>query len=320
MTGWAKPAEVTAAIIAMDSATLRLGIDLGGTKIEAAILDARGAVVWRKRIAAPRNDYTATLSAIRALVLNARNEISTAERCSIGIGIPGSQSPIDGCVRNANSTWLNGRPLKEDLQSLLDQSIKLANDANCLAISECTDGAARNAQSVFAVILGTGVGGAHVIHHQLMVGANGIAGEWGHVPLPWMTREELNHPPCWCGRSGCIETFLSGPALVREFNASGAEPVASAQEILRLTELRHAAAIALVDRFHDRLARALAMAINIMDPEVIVMGGGLSNIASIYTEIPKRWDRWIFSDVPAVTRIVPALHGDASGVRGAAWL
>jgi fructokinase len=304
----------------MDDATLRLGIDLGGTKIEAALLDVRGAVVWRKRIASPRDDYTATLSAIKTLVLNARNDLSAAERCSIGIGIPGSQSPIDGCVRNANSTWLNGMPFKEDLESLLDQSITLANDANCLAISEFTDGAARNAQSVFAVILGTGVGGAHVMHDQLVVGANGIAGEWGHNPLPWMAREELDRPPCWCGRRGCIETFLSGPALVQEFNALGADSVVAVQEILRLSEHDHAAAIALIDRFHDRLARALAMVINIIDPEVIVIGGGLSNIASIYTEIPKRWDRWIFSDVPTVTRIVPALHGDASGVRGAARL
>lgn len=304
----------------MDQPSLRLGIDLGGTKIEGALLDASGAIVWRKRIASPRHDYTATLSAIKTLVMNARSDIAAAKNCTIGIGIPGSLSPADGCVRNANSIWLNGRPLGHDLESLFGQSVKIANDANCLAVSECTDGAARDAQSVFAVILGTGVGGAHVIHGELVVGANGIAGEWGHVPLPWMTKEEFDHPACWCGRNGCIETFLSGPALVREFNASGAGSVQSVQEILRLAENGHVAAIALIDRFHGRLARALAMVINIIDPEVIVIGGGLSNITSIYSEIPKRWGRWIFSDVPAVTRLVPALHGDSSGVRGAAWL
>ncbi len=304
----------------MDQPSLRLGIDLGGTKIEAALLDASGAIVWRKRIASPQNDYTATLAALRSLVMDVRTDIAAADNCTLGIGIPGSLSPVDGRVRNANSTWLNGQPLKRDLEQLFGESVAIANDANCLAVSEFTDGAAHDAQSVFAVILGTGVGGAHVIHGELVVGANGIAGEWGHVPLPWMTTEEFDHPPCWCGRSGCIETFLSGPALVREFNASGAEPVASVQDILRLAQSGHAAAIALMDRLHDRLARALAMVINIIDPEVIVVGGGLSNLPSIYTEIPKRWGRWIFSDVPAVTRIVPALHGDSSGVRGAAWL
>lgn len=304
----------------MDQPSLRLGIDLGGTKIEAALLDAEGGIHWKKRIASPRDDYNATLSALGALVVDARNDIAAAKRCTIGIGIPGSLSPADGRVRNANSTWLNGRPLGHDLEALLGQPVKIANDANCLAVSESTDGAARNAQSVFAVILGTGVGGAHVVHGQLAVGANGIAGEWGHTPLPWMTAEEFDRPACWCGRRGCIETFLSGPALVREFNASAAGPAQSVQEMLHLGESGHVAAIALIDRFHDRLARALAMVINIIDPDVIVVGGGLSNIPSIYTEIPKRWDRWIFSDVSAVTQIMPALHGDASGVRGAAWL
>lgn len=304
----------------VDQPSLRLGIDLGGTKIEAALLDASGAIVWRKRIAAPQNDYTATLAALKTLVVDARSDVAEAKGCTIGIGIPGSLSPADGRVRNANSIWLNARPLKEDLKSLLGQSVQMANDANCLAVSEFTDGAARDAKSVFAVILGTGVGGAHVMNGELVVGANGITGEWGHVPLPWMTAEEVDHPACWCGRTGCIETFLSGPALVTEFNASGAGSVQSVQEILRLAESGHAGAIALIDRFHNRLARALAMVMNIIDPEVIVVGGGLSNIPSIYTEIPKRWGRWIFSDVPAVTRIVPAHHGDSSGVRGAAWL
>lgn len=304
----------------MDHSSLRLGIDLGGTKIEAALLDGAGSIVWKKRTPSPRNDYSATLSALEALVIEARRAVNAAEKCSIGIGIPGSLSPADGRVRNANSIWLNGQPLKRDLEQLLGQSVAIANDANCLAVSEFTDGAARDARSVFAVILGTGVGGAHAIQGELVVGANGIAGEWGHVPLPWMTAEEFDHPPCWCGRSGCIETFLSGPALVREFNTSASKSIQSVQEILCLAESGHAAAIAQMDRFYDRLARALAMVINIIDPEVIVVGGGLSNIPNIYTEIPRRWGRWIFSDVPAVTRIAPALHGDSSGVRGAAWL
>ncbi|MBU3724387.1 MAG: ROK family protein [Burkholderiaceae bacterium] len=305
--------------MATDSA-LRLGIDLGGTKIEAALLDPTGDIIWRHRIPAPRDAYPATIKAVERLVHQARAMEPSAVNCSIGIGIPGSLSPRDGRVRNANSTWLNGQPFKRDLEAALRQTVQMANDANCLAVSEATDGAACDAQSVFAVILGTGVGGAHVIHKQLVTGANGVAGEWGHTPLPWMTAEEFKHAPCWCGRSGCIETFLSGPALVQEFNTSGHAKVESVQEILGMADPANRQALALMERFYDRLARALAMVINIIDPEVIVIGGGLSNIASIYSEIPKRWGRWIFSDMAAVTRLVPALHGDASGVRGAAWL
>lgn len=299
---------------------VRLGIDLGGTKIEAALLNADGRIVWRKRIASPRNHYDDTVHALVSLVNDARHDNQINNPLRVGIGIPGSVSPRDGLIRNANSTWLNGRPLQRDLQTLLGQSVQMANDANCLAVSESTDGAARDAQSVFAVILGTGVGGAHVIHQQLITGANAIAGEWGHTPLPWMTADEFDHPHCWCGRRHCIETFLSGTALVKEFNSADNDTVDSVQEILQMAESRDSQALALMERFHDRLARAFAMVINIIDPEVIVIGGGLSNIASIYTEIPKRWDRWIFSDAAAVTRLVPALHGDSSGVRGAGWL
>lgn len=302
-----------------DSA-LKLGIDLGGTKIEAALLDPAGTIIWRHRIPAPRDAYPATIKAVVGLVHQARAAQPSAANCSIGIGIPGSLSPDDGCVRNANSTWLNGQPFKRDLEAALDQAVQMANDANCLAVSEATDGAAQGARSVFAVILGTGVGGAHVIHGQLVIGINGIAGEWGHTPLPWMTAEEFKHAPCWCGRSGCIETFLSGPALAQEFSGSGHAKVVSVQEILRMADAADRQALALMERFYDRLARALAMVINIIDPEVIVIGGGLSNITSIYSEIPKRWNQWIFSDSAAVTKLVPALHGDASGVRGAAWL
>jgi fructokinase len=308
----------------MDEATLRLGIDLGGTKIEAAILDSAGAIRWKKRIASPQNNYQATLSALIGLIAEARQCDPAARQCAVGIGIPGSLSPHDGRVRNANSTWLNGQALQQDLEALLGQRIRIANDANCLALSEFTDGAARRAQSVFAVILGTGVGGAHVANGALASGANGLAGEWGHVPLPWMTSQEFNAPTCWCGRKGCLETFLSGPALVKAFHAaiqSGERPtVTSAEEIVHRSAAGEAIAVSVMDRFYDQLARALAMIINIVDPEIIVVGGGLSNIGRIYAEIPNRWGPWIFSDTVVRTRLLPAQHGDASGVRGAAWL
>jgi predicted NBD/HSP70 family sugar kinase len=308
----------------MDDATLRLGIDLGGTKIEAVILDSAGAIRWRKRIASPQNNYQATLSALTGLIAQARHAHPLARECAIGIGIPGSLSPHDGRVRNANSTWLNGQAFQQDLEALLGQHIRIANDANCLALSEFTDGAARGAQSVFAVILGTGVGGAHVANGALASGANRLAGEWGHVPLPWMTSQEFNTPACWCGRTGCIETFLSGPALVKAFHAvthpGSSTSVTLVQEIVLRSAAGDWAAISVMDRFFDQLARALAMIINIIDPEVIVVGGGLSNINRIYSEIPSRWGRWIFSDTAVRTRLLPAQHGDASGVRGAAWL
>ncbi|NBW01391.1 MAG: ROK family protein [Betaproteobacteria bacterium] len=304
----------------MGDAALRLGIDLGGTKIEAAVLDSAGAIRWKQRIASPQNNYQSTLSALAALIAQARREIPAARQCAIGIGIPGSLSPHDGRVRNANSTWLNGQSLQQDLEALLGQHVRIANDANCLALSEFTDGAARGAQSVFAIILGTGVGGAHVANGALAGGANRLAGEWGHVPLPWMTSQEFNTPACWCGRTGCIETFLSGPALVKALNAGGSAPVRSVQEIVHRSEAGDMHAIAVLDRFYGQLARALAMVINIIDPEVIVIGGGLSNISRIYSEIPKRWSQWIFSDTAVITRLLPAQHGDASGVRGAAWL
>lgn len=308
----------------MDDATLRLGIDLGGTKIEAAILDSAGAIRWKKRIASPQHHYPATLSALIGLIAEARHDVPAANQCAVGIGIPGSLSPYDGRVRNANSTWLNGQRLQQDLEARLGQPIRIANDANCLALSEFTDGAAQGAESVFAIILGTGVGGAHVVNGALAGGANRLAGEWGHVPLPWMTSQELNTPACWCGRRGCVETFLSGPALVKAFHAaaqSGSGPaVTSVEEIVLRSAAGDVAAISVMDRFYDQLARALAMIINIVDPEIIVVGGGLSKIGQIYTEVPSRWGQWIFSDTAVCTRLLPAQHGDASGVRGAAWL
>lgn len=297
----------------------RLGIDLGGTKIEAALLSPSGDVVWRKRVASPRDDYRQTLQALVGLIDDARRT-HHASHFSIGLGIPGSLSPADGRVRNANSTWLNGQPLKTDLEELLGQRLAIANDANCLAISEASDGAARDARSSFAVILGTGVGGGLVLHKKLVVGANGIAGEWGHTPLPWQKQEEHHRSPCWCGRQGCIETFLSGPALVNEFNAASPQRITNVESLIALRASGDPVATSVMEHFFDRLARALAMVITIVDPEVIVVGGGLSNIDQIYTEVPTRWQQWIFSDQPAKTRLLPAMHGDASGVRGAAWL
>lgn len=302
---------------------MRIGIDLGGTKIEAVLLDDRRRTVWKKRLPTPRNDYTQTINAISSLVAEARREYPAACDASIGVGIPGSLSSLTGLVRNANSVWLNGRPFARDLENELGESVAMANDANCLVLSECTDGAARHAETAFAVILGTGVGGAFAVDGQVMAGANGLAGEWGHVPLPWMTSEDSARGRlCWCQRTDCIETFLSGPALVKEFNdgAGGNLHVASVEDIEGLLHRQDPQAIAVMERFHGRLARALAMVINLLDPQIIVVGGGLSNLKSIYDEVPRRWHEWIFSDDRVATPLVPALHGDASGVRGAASL
>ena len=266
----------------------RIGIDLGGTKIEALALDAAGREVFRKRVQTPRGDYDATLKTIAALV-------AEAGEGTVGVGIPGALSHATGLVKNANSTWLNGRPLKEDLERALGRDVRLANDANCFALSEATDGAAAGAEVAFGVILGTGVGGGIVVRGRLLEGANAIAGEWGHNPLPLPRVEDLPLRPCYCGRAGCIETYLCGPALERD----GGE-----------------AALGL---YCDRLARALAGVINLLDPDVIVLGGGVSNIARLYDEVPRLWPRHVFSDRIA-TRLVPPKHGDSSGVRGAAWL
>jgi fructokinase len=308
----------------------RLGIDLGGTKIEAALLNSEGTIAWKKRIASPQHDYRATLAAIESLVADAQalvvsgtvpDTVPDTTIQSIGIGIPGSRSPANGLVRNANSTWLNGKPLKTDLEALLGGPVQMANDANCLALSESVDGAGRGAAFVFGVILGTGVGGGFAIHQQVLQGANRIAGEWGHTPLPWPSDSESSRPRvCWCGQSNCIETYLSGPALVREFNETASLGVQRVEEIVQAAASGHGDARACLELFYGRLARALAMVINIVDPDVIVIGGGLSNIAAIYTEVPRRWGQWVFSAEPVVTRLVPAMHGDSSGVRGAAWL
>jgi fructokinase len=295
---------------------MRIGVDLGGTKIEAVALADDGRELARRRVAAPRGSYDDTIRAVVDLV--AAIEQESGGRGSVGVGIPGAVSPATGLVKNANSTWLNGRPLDRDLSRALGREVRLANDANCFALSEATDGAAAGAGVVFGVIIGTGTGGGLVVNGRVVVGANAIGGEWGHNPMPAPRDEERPGPPCYCGRAGCIETFLSGPGLARDYIASGGDEVA-AVEVAARAERGEARAAACLARYEERFARAIASVINIVDPDVVVVGGGLSNLAGLYTRVPQLWTAGIFSDRVA-TRLVPAAHGDASGVRGAAWL
>ncbi len=294
---------------------MRIGIDLGGTKIEIVALDAEGGERFRQRIASPRDDYGATVAAIAGLVSAAERSVGTA---TVGIGIPGAISPATGLIKNSNSTWLNGRPLAEDLSRALARGVRFANDANCFALSEAADGAAAGKRVVFGVIVGTGTGGGLVVDGRTMTGANAVAGEWGHNPMPWPRPGEWPGASCYCGRTGCIETFLSGPALARDYAAHGGE-VADAPRILALADQGHAPARAALERYEDRMARALASIINVVDPDVIVLGGGLSNITRLYDNVPRLWGRFVFSDA-VVTPLMRAAHGDSSGVRGAAWL
>jgi fructokinase len=291
---------------------VRIGVDLGGTKIEAVALAGDGRELLRRRVATPRGSYDQTLTAIVELVHTVERD--TGSRGSVGVGIPGAISPATGLVKNANSTWLIGRALAEDLPRLLDRPVRFANDANCFALSEATDGAAAGAAVVFGVIVGTGTGGGVVVEGRVLAGANAIAGEWGHNPLPWARDEERPGPACYCGQHGCIETFLSGPGLARDYGA----PV-DAMEIAARAGAGEPRAVACLDRYADRMARALAGVINILDPDVIVLGGGLSNIDMLYDAVPARWSSYVFSD-RVDTRLVRARHGDSSGVRGAAWL
>ena len=296
--------------------TLALGIDLGGTKIEIIALAESGEVLLRRRRRSPQGSYVDTLNAIRALVLEAEAELGAEG--TLGFGTPGAISPASGLLKNSNSTWLNGRPLDRDLAALLERPIAIANDADCLALSEATDGAAAGASSVFAVILGTGVGGGLAIHGRVLAGPNAIAGEWGHNPLPWPSPSELPGPPCYCGLRGCIETWLSGPGLARDYrDATGIERQSPA--IVAAAAGGDAAAEAALRRYEDRLARGLATVINLLDPETIVLGGGVSNLERLYPSVPALWQRYVFSDTVR-TRLVPPVHGDSSGVRGAAWL
>ena len=296
--------------------SFRLGVDLGGTKIAAVVLDADGQVRWESRIATPRHDYDATLAALKALVDAAESAVGAA--CTVGIGMPGAISPATGLVKNANSTWLNDHAFQADAERALGRTVRLANDANCLAMSESVDGAAAGAGVVFAVILGTGTGGGIAIHQSVITGANAIAGEWGHNALPWPEPNELPGPACYCGRTGCIETWLSGPGLAADLRRRHGE-ARSGEEIVGLAAAGDSRAIATVSDWTGRLARGLASIINVLDPDVIVVGGGLSRIERLYVDVPRLWTRWVFSD-RVDTRLVPAKYGDASGVRGAARL
>ena len=296
---------------------LRIGVDLGGSKIEAVALANDGAIAARQRLATPRDDYEATLAAICDLVRDVETQAGGSQS-SVGIGIPGTISPASGLIKNANSTWLIGRALDRDLAAALGRPVRLANDANCFALSEAIDGAAAGANLVFGVILGTGTGGGLVVGGRVITGANAVAGEWGHNPLPWPEPEELPGPRCYCGKMGCIETFLSGPGLARDHTrATGenAEPV----ELASAAEAGNPAARTTLERYELRLAKSLASIINVVDPDVIVLGGGCSNIDRLYRNVPGLWGRFAFSDT-LTTELKKARHGDASGVRGAAWL
>ncbi len=295
---------------------MRFGIDLGGTKIELIALDDSGLEVFRARMATPQGDYAATLDGMVQLVQQAEATLGVSG--TLGIGTPGAVSKLTGSIKNSNSICLNGRPLREDLEDRLKRPVRMANDADCFALSEAVDGAGKGYGTVFGVILGTGVGGGIVVGGRLLQGPNAIAGEWGHNPLPWMSLDEYPGPPCYCGKKGCIETFLSGPGLALDHQAkTGLELKPPA--ILESAEKGDPEAEATFWRYEDRLARALAHVINLIDPEVIVLGGGLSNCDRLYTAIPARWGRYIFSD-QVITPLLPPVHGDSGGVRGAAWL
>ena len=299
---------------------MRIGIDLGGTKIEALALSNEGLELARHRVDTPQHDYEGTVAAMAALVH--RLEQETGATATVGAGIPGSIRAATGLIKNANSTWLNGRPLREDLSAALGREVRLANDANCLAVSEATDGAARGHGTVFAVILGTGCGGGIALEGphgvQVHAGPNGVGGEWGHNPLPWPEPSELPGPPCFCGKHGCLERWLSGTGIALDYARATGEALTT-REIAARWQAGDPAATANMQRFESRLARALATAVNLLDPDIIVIGGGVSRIDRIYTDLPALIQPWVFGgdfDTP----IVPAAFGDSSGVRGAAWL
>lgn len=298
------------------TAPIHIGVDLGGTKIEAAALTQDGRLLQRERIATPRNDYPGTLEAIKGLVLKLESALGT--HASIGVGTPGALSPFSGQLRNANSVWLNHRSLNTDLEHNLGRPIRIANDADCFTLSEATDGAAAGAASVFGVIIGTGTGGGIVIGGRLLSGPNAIAGEWGHNPLPWPRDDERPGPRCFCGKHGCIETWVSGPALAADLHRLTGRQL-DAKAIAAAAEQGDTEAETALQRHQDRLARAIAAVINLLDPEVIVLGGGLSNLQRFYRNLPEAIRPYVFADGLA-TRIVPPRFGDSSGVRGAAWL
>ena len=300
----------------MNTDGMRIGIDLGGTKIEALAINSKGDELVRHRIATPRDDYAATVQAIVGLVN--RIEKETGCKGTVGAGIPGSISNLTGLVKNANSTWLNGRPLHRDLTEALSREVRVANDANCFAVSEATDGAAAGKHVVFGVILGTGCGGGVAIDGHVHAGPNGVGGEWGHNPLPWTRSGETPGPPCYCGKLGCMEMWVSGTGVARDYKeATGRER--TTKEIMESFERGASDALAAVDRLVDRLARGVANVINILDPDVLVIGGGLSRVQHLYRALPEKLPQYVFGKEVA-TSILEAKYGDSSGVRGAAWL
>jgi fructokinase len=301
------------------SGRVRIGIDLGGTKIEGIALDG-SREVERIRVATPRDNYPATVEAIGGIVDTLDSRAGTSG--SVGVGIPGALAPATGLVKNANSVWLIGRPLLADLEARVGRDVRIANDADCFAVSEATDGAGAGANVVFGVIIGTGTGGGVVVGGRLVTGPNGIAGEWGHNPLPWPTDEERPGPACYCGRQGCIERFLSGPGMQDDYTEATGR-VRKSPEIVADAEGGDRAALDAIGRYERRMARALASVINMLDPDVIVVGGGMSNSASLYSRVPELWTPFVFGaseTQPVRTRLVRAQHGDSSGVRGAARL
>ncbi len=295
---------------------LRIGIDLGGTKIEFVCLDNAGAELHRHRVPTPRHDYDGTVRAIKDGVEQIEREVQGT--ATVGLGIPGTISHITNAVKNANSTWLNGRPFQKDLGIALNREVRCANDANCLAVSEATDGAGAGKHVVFAVILGTGCGGGIAIDGRVHNGRNGVGGEWGHNTLPWMRADEFPGPPCFCGRSGCIETFISGTGMEADYERATRVSL-KGKEIIERVEQGEIAAIACIERFEDRLTRSLANMVNIFDPDIIVIGGGVSQVPRLYQNVPYRLKEYVFGQ-ECDTPVVVAKHGDASGVRGAAWL
>ena len=303
------------------SGSLRIGVDLGGTKIETIVLAADGRELLRRRVATPVGEYEATLDAVETLVLEAERDLGVrtpGERGTVGIGTPGSISSATGRLKNSNSVCLIDKPVREDLERRLGREVRLENDANCFALSEAVDGAAAGARVVFGVILGTGVGGGIVVNGAVIGGANSIAGEWGHNPLPRPGADDVPAPRCYCGRDGCVETWLSGPGLTRDYARHAGKELAP-DAIASAAQAGDAVAEAALSRYEARLARSLATVINILDPDVIVLGGGVSNLDRLYRNVPKLWGEHIFSDTVA-TRLVKHRHGDSSGVRGAAWL
>jgi fructokinase len=295
---------------------IRLGIDLGGTKTEIIALGVDGGELLRRRVETPKENYSGILETVATLVRDAEAELR--DRGSVGVGTPGSISRATGLLRGSNSVCLNGKPIKADLETLLDREVRITNDANCFALSEATDGAAAGAEIVFGVILGTGVGGGIVVRGQVLTGPNAIAGEWGHNPLPWPKDDERPGYPCFAGHSGCIETFLSGPGIERDHLRANGEALTS-HDIGARAAIGDAACEATMRRYEERLARALAHVVNILDPDVIVLGGGMSNVQRLYASVPGLWLPWVFSD-RVDTRLVKHRYGDSSGVRGAAWL